>query len=820
MNFRLLAPAFLVLALFIAGCPSLQPVTFANTDATDSYIAPSDCASCACLVCQRPELTDPAAIDDISAPTGISKDYLAKSGGGLAGSRCWFQTCGAKLEQQIKEDRSLYQVPFKISAGQDVGPINGYIQGLSSWQFRQAAKYCPMTDKWCGFAAPGTKDRWQNVLRSYGFDAFLQMQCNSPDPPRLCNYGTGSDDFVTWSEDPVKSASPTIPQFEWMSDSTYVTSPDDNAYVADHSAQGYPFPMFDNGVDSAFAGKVLPKTSDLLCLFQGPYDIMTASGSKYYGAPSQLFCASGNCNKVRTYESYCRKDEGAPGLDYSVTDPDNPQDYLPIDSTDCRCRTVRFYNEENALNYPSALIAAGGAIGFTNGHLPDGTAKDILPGGSQQWCRAYPANLANPQLTGLFYPDSGIIQDGDKIFIWNSLGMASGTEATDYMNPNTDTIDELVNADNLPVFKNCATAAKPIKGECAAYYEDSTAHTISIVGSSAYLDDLTNPATYTGKFRYCIDWAITEGGECVMTEDERLDLLEYGLCEGCFPTMDLVPIGGTYWSANLGDFGTNLVEDIKGEEISPPEYAHSGFLQLSILPVVDTRVWATDAQESIAKPTMVDQEWYSFSGRLWREGATPVVIVLGRNRADMAPLIKQTVLSDPADPNSTYGNCPPFVDPDDGITKQSCLVGVEDSWKIGTDWNIGDPVNPWASTKGNDPIPAGYGGSVDLLVADVTLTTCVSDAQFGDVLQALIRRAKDVQSIHADKPLGWLLYLRFLDSGCDYATDKSIGAIDLLANAGYIGVIATFADPPAGDYSAIKTPYDVATFNTLLHTLA
>ena len=99
MKFRLLAPAFLALVLFIAGCPSLQPVTFASTDAVDDYTVPSDCDSCACLMCQRPDIL---GSDIEEAPTGVSGEYLAKSGGGLSGSRCWFQTCGAKLKQQMK----------------------------------------------------------------------------------------------------------------------------------------------------------------------------------------------------------------------------------------------------------------------------------------------------------------------------------------------------------------------------------------------------------------------------------------------------------------------------------------------------------------------------------------------------------------------------------------------------------------------------------------------------------------------------------------------------------------------------------------------
>src|SRR4030042_94761 len=117
LKFRWLPPVFLLLIIFIAGCPftsSLKPSSSAAF--TDTPLPPEECEGCACLVCQRPEMTDLAAIE--GEPTGVSTTFLAKSGGGLMGSRCWFTVCGAKLKQQIEEDHSIYQVPFKIGVGQ------------------------------------------------------------------------------------------------------------------------------------------------------------------------------------------------------------------------------------------------------------------------------------------------------------------------------------------------------------------------------------------------------------------------------------------------------------------------------------------------------------------------------------------------------------------------------------------------------------------------------------------------------------------------------------------------------------------------------
>ncbi|RLG19659.1 hypothetical protein DRN67_02140 [Candidatus Micrarchaeota archaeon] len=854
--------ALAFLALMLAGCPTLEANKFDYTITDASFLAPDDCAACACLVCQRPDI-EASAVEE--SPTGVSTGFLAQTGAGLVGTRCWFQPCGADLKQQIKDDPKLYQVPFKLGVGQDTGVmqystiphfvLDDVLMGLASWQSREAARYSPITDKWCGFWAAGTKDRWQNVFRSYGFNDFFRLNCNMLGSSfYFCNYGTDPDSLTTWLEDTVKSATPNILQFEWMADDpTVVDDPltpeneDDNIYLADHGLYGYPFPGFDAGVDSEFNGMPLPKYSDLLCLIQGPYEYLTAPGSPYYGAPPRLFCASGNCNKGRTYASGCRKDVDGLGLTYEIVDLDNPENFRPLDEVDCRCRTVRYYTNEEALHYPNELLdnlaLTGGEIRFTAPEYTPSTSKKLLSG-NQQWCRSYPNPLAaeDQRLRPVFIPVTPATLDPTQIQqIWNTqkyMAVADGDPGPSgyVLEPTDFDLEKSIyyRPELAPFYDACSTPpanpagqpTKPVQAECAAYYLRPGTVSFNIGGDP-----------YEGRLAYCIEWVLTDAGYCKVDDDGKLELNEYGVCEGCLPTSDLVLIGGTYphikTQSDLGSpiphpetFGQAMVGDILGtwsmDFITFDRYVHGGFLQRNILPVIDERK-IPDAWD--LKRLFLEQTIPLIAA----SEAHPVIIVVDRSPSDYV----FSHLDQVKDPS----HCPSEFDSDLGVTKHACLVAIEDDWQITYDPVYGYELAHQAPFT-DTPIPLDKLDDVDILVQDITLTgstpcpdcpafTGPSTNDFKELINTLIARAKYVQTqsdyIDADKYIGWLLFIKLPQSCCPYISGENLAVIERLSNAGYIAVIVSFEDPPAGELNSIRTPYLIGNsppgsnpFNTLL----
>jgi len=256
-----------------------------------------------------------------------------------------------------------------------------------------------------------------------------------------------------------------------------------------------------------------------------------------------------------------------------------------------------------------------------------------------------------------------------------------------------------------------------------------------------------------------------------------------------------------------------------------PRYATGGFHNYYILPVIDQRkfpdsgtykdqllnyVLDTHFEWTHTAPLGVYKDKYEMDS-LPPSGGFPLIVVLDRdypNFAAQAPLFKDA------------GHCASITE--DGITKHACLVAIEDDWDLNNpaNWLGGTYVaNP--ATYTNTPIPLPNINDVDILVQDIELTgtqPCASGSGFGpselelgNLVNSLINRSKYVQRQYDGsplpaKPIGWLLYLKFPNSGCSYVTGQNIGAIEKLSNAGYVGVIVSFEDPPSGLIS-IQKPY-------------
>ncbi|VVC03823.1 Uncharacterised protein [Candidatus Burarchaeum australiense] len=354
----------LTLALLLSGC--LVKPDYLSTTAVQPTVTPNGCEGCSCLVCERAS-QDPA---DTIAPGGMSPTFLSETGSGLRGGRCWFQPCGAALSKQLNDNQNQFQKPFMLGVG---------VKSWDSGGFVDAMKYCPMSDKYCAFASPGTTDRWQNVYRSFGGgDGWLASK-------KLLE-----ENVLT------NGNQPTIDQYR-------------NIFL--NLAPGI-------------------QPSDYLCLFTGSKTLSSSLVPGSEKAPNSLFCASGNCNKGRAYQSACRKDMNGNGLNYAEIDSNG----FPVDETDCQCRTVRSYDPDGDLFFDT--------YGLTWSD-PDETpppSSTIIPS-MPEWCHSPAANRVWADLTA--HPNALLLSD--------------------YANPS-----------DLPVYAKCSAPANPVEATCKAYQDVGT----------------------------------------------------------------------------------------------------------------------------------------------------------------------------------------------------------------------------------------------------------------------------------------------------------------------------------------------------------
>ncbi|MFA6035861.1 MAG: hypothetical protein WC759_02790 [Candidatus Micrarchaeia archaeon] len=291
---------------------------------------------------------------------------------------------------------------------------------------------------------------------------------------------------------------------------------------------------------------------------------------------------------------------------------------------------------------------------------------------------------------------------------------------------------------------------------------------------------------FVGAEEYCLEWTVDQPGNCEADADNNLQLNEYGICEGCTPTMELAPMGRNY-----EDFPTDLNQDLAGTASNGPPliYEHNGFLNRNIIPVMYVRQWANGGYAVTPGGAAVAIAQYAVDPA---NKFYPLIFALNSNDFALASTLKSICLPDPT-PIEIKDEAGAVIQ---RIWKQSCLVSILDDGSTLT------------------PIPPGSLDNVDLLEAEKTIScpdaTTMVPAFNGIgteplIINQLISSAKEVQEQYGpasaqEKPIGWLLTATFAcPTGEAAQTLMSKQSLDKLSNAGFIGIIAQGLDKPYSD---------------------